>query len=241
MGGLLSDFWWLDQNQLDKFTYLELGHSEPVDDLTRPTIQAQKCQMATIDEFRSKYYNTNIYRSLMLWDTSMDGRGILGPFLVDIDNENDLNASHTIVKQLLNYFINDIGLIIDNIRILFTGHKGFNIEIRPKVLNIYGSISDQVGLSHKILDKIRDDLRKYNKVQNMTLDVVDNKGTIIDLTYGGKYSVELKHPYIRLHDSINSWLGNNGETKSRRKIELSYQDLFEISIEEILLKSEKEH
>ena len=238
MVGSLSDFWWLEQNQLDNFTYLELGHNEPVDDLTCPTIQAQKCQITKIDEFRSKYHNINIHRSFMLWDASVDGQGIFGPFLVDIDNDNDLNASHMIVKQLLNYLINNIGLTAKDLRIFFTGHKGFNIEIRPKSLKIYGSVPEQIKLSSKILDSIIDNLRQKNVVQDSTINAVDDNGTIIDRLYGDRFYYKLKHPFVRLHDSINKWVSSDKRFVSRKKIELSSQELLQKSIREILSENE---
>jgi hypothetical protein len=71
-------------------------------------------------------------------------------------------------------------------------------------------------------------LHEINDIPKNHYNFVDNNETVIDV----------QHDYIRLHDSINSWVGDNGKIVSRRKIELSYQDLLEKSIEDIVVASE---
>ena len=120
MGGSSSDFWWLTQSQLDRFNYLELGYSKPVDDSTRPIIREQKCHVTEIEAFRSKYQNTNVFRSLKLSDNLSTGQEIIGPFLVDIDNESDLDASRIVAQQVLEYLIEQLNLSpISDLRIFF--------------------------------------------------------------------------------------------------------------------------
>lgn len=239
MCATLSDFWWLDNNQLDRFSFLEFGYHEPVDNSQTPSIQPQKCQIADIDRYRSKYQNINVHRSLKLADNPSNGEVIIGPFLIDIDNDDSLEAAQEITKQTIQYLTKQNYLSpMKDFRIFFTGHKGFNIEIRPMVLNISGQIPDQIRLSNNIQVNIINHLRNIHYVQCETINAVDDFGTIIDSTYGSRYFPELKHPYTRLHNSINSWVGDNGKITSRKKIELSYQDLLNKSIEDIIAVSE---
>lgn len=211
---------------MTKITYLELGYNKPVNEETCPDIHIKKCHISTINGFRKKHQNTNVYRSLKLYNTDNE-QVIIGPFVVDIDNDRDLNASYVIVKQVLNYLINK-GLNANDFRIFFTGHKGFNVEIKPLVLNIHGSVTDQSYLYDKYRCIIVDYLRNLNGVYCSIRNCVDNQETVIDKI----------HDYIRLHDSINRWISDNGVTISRKKIELTYQGLFSKSINEIITLAE---
>ena len=134
--------------------------------------------------------------------------------------------------------ITKVNLALGDLRIFFTGHKGFNIEIRPEALKIYGSVPEQIKLSSKMLDVIIDNLREKNVVQDSTISAVDGNETIIDWLYGDRFNYKLKHPFLRLHDSINRWVEHDGKIISRKKIVLTYQDLFKKSIREILSESE---
>jgi hypothetical protein len=69
MGATLSDFWWLNDDQLNRFIYLLLDHREPEDDLELPTKRVNKCRISSIDEFRNKHKNINVYRGLELSDS----------------------------------------------------------------------------------------------------------------------------------------------------------------------------
>jgi len=224
MGGTLSDFWWLERDQTNKFTYLELGHNEPVGGSTSPNIKLIKCQSTSIDEFRSEYQNINLYRSLKLSENPTNGTEITGPFLVDIDNENDLEAAQQITKQTVQYLTTQNNLSpVRDFRIFFTGHKGFNIEIKPQSIAVYDLSYDQETLYGEKRIIIIRYLRKLNSIDIKCRNFVDNNGTIIDLI----------HNHVRLHDSINSWIDNNGKVISRRKKELIYTELFNKSITDI--------
>ena len=125
--GLTSDFWWLGPGQTDRYTYLELGHSEPVDDYAAPIIHAKVYHITDMDKFRGSFQNTNIYRSLKISDASLNGDEILGPFLVDIDNEGeDLDDTQGVTKQAVEYLITQLKLSFDDLHIFFSGHKSFN-------------------------------------------------------------------------------------------------------------------
>lgn len=229
MGAKLSDFWWLDEDQLGRFTYLKFGHNEPVDDSTSPYIKPQKCRISTIDELRSEFQNINIHRSLELSDSPSNGEKLVGPFLIDIDNENNnLESARNIIKQTLEYLTTQLykSPVVD-FRLFFTGHKGFNIEIKPSLLEINNYSNQYESLYRKKRRDIIDYLHKKNDIPENHHNFVDNNDTIIDV----------KHCFVRLHNSINSWVGDDGKIISRKKIELSYQEIFEMSIEDIITTS----
>jgi hypothetical protein len=232
----LSDFWWLDEHLLDKSIYLELGHIDPTDDSSYMMQQVEKCQVNQIEEYRRKFGDINVFRSLRLSDKLNNGHKIMGPFIVDIDNENEENglvAAHKITRQLSEYLVKN-NITDKDFRILFSGHKGFGIEIKPGCVNISGSISDQIIGSSKKTDEFISYLRQINTVQNNTINVVDNAGTIIDSVYGNKFKCELKLEYTRLHNSVNSWKTLKNTLSSRRKIELCYKEFGNASLAEII-------
>ncbi len=68
---------------------------------------------------------------------------------------------------------------------------------------------------------------------------VSDAGTVVDQIYGDRYHYTLKHPYIRLHDSLNRWISRDGNTKTRMKIELTVEELDELPATEIASRSEK--
>ena len=233
MDATLSDFWWLDNNQLDRFTFLEFGYHEPVDNSQSPSIQSQKCQIADIDKYRSEYQNINVHRSLKLADNPSNGQEIIGPFLVDIDNDDNLGATQNIAKQTLEYLIPQYNLSpVSDFRVFFTGHKGFNIEAKPSSLKIGNNANQYESLYRRKRRDIIDYLRKRN---NITKDEFNGFDNYVD---NNKTLIDVKHEFTRLHNSFNSWVGDNGKIIYRKKIELSYQDLFEASIEDILNSSE---
>jgi hypothetical protein len=241
---LVNDFWWLDENLLSKFSYLELGHCESSGLIG----QIQKSHVADIDVYRSKFDNINVHRSLKLSDKLNDGQEILGPFIIDIDNENNLEAAYLITKQI-SAFLTSISVTPADFRIFFSGHKGFNVEIKPEAVQLSGSIPEQIISSSKKLEESINYLREINnvptyltlpngtKTKNIT-NTVDTSDTIIDKIYGDKSSYKLKHPFLRLHDSINAWIDNRNNLISRKKIVLTYQELCNKSITDILSMSQ---
>jgi hypothetical protein len=250
---LVTDFWWLSNNaSIDELLVGVGNHRNAADDTDIPPLSSwyrsvnqdslsnnvEYYPIAFINKWRILCKNTNIYRSLKIFDCNTQQAIFLGPFLVDIDNESDLDASQNVAKQVLEYLTKKLKLPLNDLRIFFTGHKGFNIEIRPEALKICGSATNQIKLSSKKLDEVINYLRENNKVQDSTKNIVDCQGTVIDRIYGDRFDYKLKHPYIRLHDSINRWVGCNGKVISRKKIEVTYQDLFDKSAIEISQESE---
>ena len=169
----------------------------------------------------------------------MNGNETLGPFLVDIDNDDNIDDAQTVTKQVITYLTKQQELLLDNLRIFFSGHKGFNVEVRPETLEIKGSISDQIKISRKKLGEIISALRNENKIQILEMNIVSKQRTCIDMTYGYRFGYKLKYPYIRLHNSINKWIRSDGSEIARMKIELTAEQLWSMSTPEISSKAEE--
>lgn len=237
-----SDFWWLDSSQGTKL-YAELGHHRPIRDDEDPcSIQwdTKTCLINQLNHWRERFQNTNVYRSLKITTAPVDGEQLVGPFLVDIDNDNeDLDDALVVARNTFQFLQDRFGVDVNNIRIFFTGQKGFNLEVHPQAFGIHGSIGDQLRNSADSLRQITEGLRQGKSWQ--TINQVSHAGTVIDQIYGSRYSgYRLKHPYIRLHGSLNSWIMSDRRTKIRMKIELSVDELDKVTAREIIAKSEKQ-
>jgi len=179
-----------------------------------------------LNEWRNACQNTNVYRTLKVLDLNTRNAIFLGPFLIDIDSstwdngyEEHLNDAQSITHKVVEYLTKELGLSLSDLHIFFSGRKGFNIEVRPEAIGINGSINVQARLSSKKLDEIITFLRNKNNITDFSTNVVSNQGTVIDRIYGDRFRYNLKHPYIRLSNSVNSWIGKQRKPMARTKAE----------------------
>jgi len=236
-----SDFWWLSSSERGRYYYTEFGHHKPISDDEDPSSVNWDTNTYSINElehWRDKFQNINVYRSLKIASDSLGGEEIIGPFLVDIDN-NDENLEDALVVTRKTFYLlrDEFRVDNNNLRIFFTGHKGFNIEIRPQDLDIHGSANDQIIKSAHVLHQITEILRRGKSWQ--FINCVSDVGTVIDQIYGNRFCYKLKHTYIRLHSSRNIWISSDGKTKTRMKIELTVNELNKLPVIEIVSRAEK--
>ena len=248
-----SDLWWLPKHETSEKLLIGVGHHYPITDDDNPcsvkwfhsinerhelSCDRKQYQLDFLKEWRSLCNNTNVYRTLKLFASTTGQGEILGPFLVDIDNSNwkdgyeeDLNDALVVARKVIAFLKIHWNLNDRDIRIFFSGRKGFNIEIRPLALSIAGSAADQIKLSSGKLQEI---INHFGTGSNTV-----SKNTTIDQIYGNRFTnYELKHPYIRLHDSWNKWGKEKGAWKARRKIELTPQELANLTVDEICARAE---
>jgi len=232
-----SDFWWLTSEEATKYKYLYVCSHEPYSDEPNSNrIPSSDYGYYSLDESGQlsrdiKYYpleyvyywrkrndNINVFRSVGLFSAEQNGDELYGPFLIDIDRQEKLSRGYV---QNLNKALEDARQLIKeylrefeetDFRIFFTGHKGFNIEVHPHALGIVS-----LGKRGQQFSDIRKDINRI---------------------YGDRF-VDNMHDEIRLHDSINRWVANDGKLMSRMKFELSLHELNTMTVEEICRKSEK--
>jgi hypothetical protein len=235
--GIFSDFWWFATSEMKKYKYLRLMHQVPYSDepnsekqpysvRTFHSIDANGClseieKYYTIDfinQWQKKCANINIFRSLSLLYSRESGEELLGPFVIDIDRQecskegykSNLDKAFDDTRKLFKVFLCD--LETDDFRIFFSGHKGFNIEIRPKALGITPSDN------------------QWSQFRNKRLE--------INSIFGENFIDTLKE-HVRLHDSINRWIANDGKEVNRMKFELSLHELNGLDVEDICTRSER--
>ena len=206
-----------------------------------------------LETWRSRWNNRNVYRTLLLFPDLPEDQHALGPFLVDIDSRDwasqsleDLDDTLQVTRQAVSFLTQSCQLTPErDFRVFFSGRKGFNIEAIPASLGITGEIAEQIRASATCLDTIIRELQGQNSVQSGNGSTVSAHGTSIDRIYGRRLAgmrfitgFQLKHPYTRLHSSINQWVSQSGEQVARRRLELTVSDLSSEGIGSIRLRAE---
>lgn len=252
----MSDFWWLPENADIKDLLMVVGHHRPLTDEDDPSetewfysVNSQgkvspemnKFDFNFISQWRNVCNDTNVYRTLKVFDRNTGEALLLGPFLMDIDSsgyetnykgyKENLSDALITTRNVAEHLIKDMGITLKDMRIFFSGRKGFNIEVHPQTLGIKGSVSKQIELSYKKQDEI------IKAVEVINTDDVAH--TQLDKVYGNRFGYTLKHPYVRLHGSINKWISGDGKAIARRKIEITYNQLCANSATEISSESER--
>jgi len=240
-----SDFWWLPKGTACENLLVGLGHQRPLtgeedpksvmwcrplDENEEPCNNLDVYPLDFLDRWRNACNNINVYRTLKVFNKNSGEAAFLGPFIVDIDNgdngKENLEDALGVARQAVDFLIRRCNLGTDDLRIFFTGRKGFNIEVRPEALRIDGSITYQIELSAQRLDKIIEALRDINNIVGGGTNIVTNQDTCIDLVYVNRVGgYRLKHPYTRLHFSINKWVRNHDSKMARMKTQISLDEL----------------
>jgi hypothetical protein len=187
-----------------------------------PNIKAEILAIRDIPIYVKQHPWMNLWRSWEVY-ADPDQRVSLGPvpLLVDIDDQDyDLCKAYTLTDSCLN-------LLEDNpqwageperIRVIFTGRKGFHLEIKPPAPldaeefreTIFSELEKRIGLI------------RSGACTNIYLDT-----TLIDRF----------HKFIRITGSCNSWKDENGILIRRRVLSMTPDEFRRAKIEDIVRKS----
>jgi hypothetical protein len=256
----MSDFWWLTLQEKRKYIYIELVYHPPLaeeDDSPRQSFSSPYLAPVTeIGQWRANHQNTNIYRSLKVWKDQSKTEALSGPFLVDIDNENGcLDDALTVTREAVTCVLASYNVKQNDIRVFFTGHKGFNIEILPSALGIVGTPKEQENRVEcrrkEIIKKLQESkslgggfVASYEDDKVMLkgpntgkeLSKADLLGKTVNVVSPGGTVIDRIHEYIRLHRSINKWI-ECGVIRARKKVKLTLGELNSLPLEQIVAKS----
>lgn len=243
----LSDFWWVDTPDMLAEARVGVAHHAPLtdeddpfsttwyrslDDTGQPCPRSQLYPLNSLEQWREVCANTNVYRTLTIFDGDGKTSLGLGPFLIDVDNESrvngyrsDLQEALEVARRTVERLTNHLGVHPDDMRLFFSGRKGFNIEVRPSAVRLVGTVDAQIERSGRICD----DLRRAVRTASTTIDIVYG--------WGGDYS--LNHPYTRLHSSINKWVDAERAIRQRLHLELTLHDFFHQPASAIMSRAEE--
>lgn len=117
--------------------------------------------------WKRKCLNTNVSRTLLLF--SEEGKGLAGPFLVDIDSSEyehdaqghreDLEQALAVARLVGSLLKNRWGVIHADLRLFFSRRNRFNFEVRPTALGITGDVNAQMQGSERLQHELRDELK----------------------------------------------------------------------------------
>ena len=232
-----SEFWWLTGEEALKYKYIYVcSQKEPYSDEPKskktPALvprffsmdnrgnvssQIEYYPLDIMEIWREKFSNINVFRSFGLSSSKCGGEKICGPLIIDIDRENggftegyeqDLTQALKDTRRLVNEYLYQFKE--KDVRIFFTGHKGFHVEILPSALCLV----------------------ELERTKGQYEHIIDNLNGIFSPKKEIRF-IDKVHDEIRLHNSINRWIDKDGKTINRMKFELSIKELNNSSIDEI--------
>ena len=155
-----TDFWWLAPDEAKKYKFVYVKHHEPYSDepnsdrdpLSVPQYHSvdesgnlskdmKRYFVDFLNEWKKRCKNANVFRSLSLYVDEASTETLLGPFVVDIDREEyvqgkgyvqDLDDALKSTRRVVEYLRRRYRVNESDLRVLFTGHKGFNFVVGPK-------------------------------------------------------------------------------------------------------------
>jgi len=233
-----GDFWWLPKSATISDFRVGFQHYEPDSDWD-PTPPRNLHAIDELPRLAQQFSEENVFRSLKVFDSK--GLALLGPFYLDIDagSEDSPNLDETLlVARACVVLLRDAGTSDTDLRVLFSGCKGFNVEVRPETF--FTKQHQDLGIreweeSHR---QIVGALRKSQGVFNSNPLVVAAHGTQIDRVVkrvGSSSIFHVSHHFLRLTGSWNVWPKGRGRA---RKLEVPIDQLFTKTIEEIQLSAD---
>ena len=167
--------------------------------------------------------NTDVYECAYKYeDTHYNTCRILGePYLdFDIDDiENNYGKLVRAVKYTVNYVENTLGIPADNLRLYFSGHKGFHLIIPGEAIGVEPSATLNAAFRYFAMGMAY--LHAGRNIQNAAKDILDL----------GIYD---RKRLFRIVNSINSKSGF-------RKVQISINQLYDYDYEDMVAWAQKAH
>jgi len=91
--------------------------------------------------FRAQYNNTDVFCSVLKYDSAEDPAGALkyGPLYFDLDGE-DFEKVREDAKRVVSYLYLVLAIDYENMRFYFSGRKGIHIMVPPEALGVKPSV-----------------------------------------------------------------------------------------------------
>lgn len=167
--------------------------------------------------------NENLWRSWKIF-TDQSRKEELGPvpIIFDIDDETDkkqnpnLDKAFRLTKALIDSLSRILQINNENIRVIFSGHKGFHIDVKPR------APVELLALRGRLIQDCSQKEELFPVSGNQFLDTT---------------TLDPFHNEIRLTGSINSWRSSSGEIIQRKVFQFNLDDIFRINVDEIVAKA----
>ena len=157
-----------------------------------------------VEEYIKKYNNKGVYTTVYRYDNQdQDNANLIGPFYLDLDSEEDFEKARQDAIQSIKYLSRILGIDKTKIAIYFSGKKGIHITVDEKILGIQPCKN-----LNDIYKMLAVDINDICKNSTIDLGIYDRRRMF--------RIPQSKHQDTRLYKTL-----------------LTYDELFDLSIEEI--------
>lgn len=202
---LPPDFWWLPEDLFGLNLGVRVAEAPaigPDDSAAGLTHYDGIVVLSDLSRWASTRPNCNLHRSLAVY--AGDSIAASGPLVIDIDAdsmEGGTQEDTWPVASLAICLLRDLGLSDGEMRLLDSGHKGYNIEVRPD----NSHEMDQRTLRAFLIRG----LRQGNAITSSTQNQV-----------AARVLIDPSKPYLRVWNTSNIWLDQHGNAMQRLKREI---------------------
>ncbi len=252
-----GDFWWLAPSYDERRLLVGLGCAlrtprfddaieiVPAIDFGAMRTSGPLYELDEVFRARTAGRRTNLFRTICLFDRDLRA-AVAGPLYLDIDAhqldngsyqlEDAARATSCVLDVLRERQLSEF----DDYRLLFTGHKGFNIEIRPESLGVTSEISPAIWPAwRQQITEIASDARRVSGTQHPCPLAITDAGCVIDSFLMASSGSGLRRPYLRLQDSVNHWAEPDGLEISRVKLTVTVSSFHARPLAELVAEAEK--
>ncbi len=217
-----DQLFWLEDINPEYFVYVQIQPWGEGIFLDESTVTRKPVALHELESFKHFHFEKNIWRSWTVYkDAQMEKEIGPVPLILDIDDESepaDLKKAYNLTKACLDLIEFESTLVEqpDQLRVIFSGRKGFHIEIKPSL-----PIDAQEFRQH-LLAALRQHLFQG---QHDVCHNVFYESTVLDT---------LSHQWVRLTGTMNSWSLQDGTIHSTKVIPMSSKAFRAIHMEDIL-------
>lgn len=187
-------------------------------------IKKQVIRIKDIDKFKRQYEKHNLFRSLDVYK-DLEGSRAIGrcPIVLDIDydnlrnpipNLNDLERVREVAVQAMRVLETDINIPKGDIQIVFSGCKGFHLEVRRE-------FNQALKIRESLIERLRKENGEFGYGNHVAKDI-------------GIDPINENHQHVRIKNTWNSWKESSKELKCRKCIELSHDELKSLNVNQIV-------
>jgi len=210
---------WLEEKPDHFVEIVRQPFGEPfVESLPTETIRVRD-----IPNYIQVHGNENLWRSWKIF-TDQCRKEKLGPVpsIFDIDDERDkqqnpdLDKAFRLTKALIDSLCRILQINNKNIRFIFSGHKGFHIEVKPR------APVELLALRKRLIQDCSQKEELFPISGNEFL---------------GTTTLDSFHNEIRLTGSINSWRSSSREIIQGKVFQFNLDEIFRLNFDEIVAKA----
>ena len=223
---MTGEFWWLEPLGIPLQGEVRVGTSKWTPSTEDPVFKKVNDPVALNDLglWAARHYWKNVHRSLELLPTPETRPAATGPFVIDIDVEQEpleagcidlsagLEGARRVAVAVVSHF-RAAGVSASDMRVYFSGRRGFHVHV------VFVARSD---MHRGGFDEVE---RKWRAERHALLDLIGAVPKFI--------AVDVPHRFTRLRGSVNAWK-EHGMPRRWRVTQLAEDELRDMPISEVV-------